>query len=94
MSNDNLTALQQTALSPACHLPADPADPASRAMAAADTAACVRILLNQLGNRLSQDRETAADALVLEVVEGAMNHILELLTPSREVVPAHQSRLT
>lgn len=25
------TALQQTALSPVCHLPADPADPKSRA---------------------------------------------------------------
>ena len=84
MSNDNLTVLHQTALSPACHLPLNPADPADRALAAADTAGCVRLLLNELGNRLSQDRETAAEALVLEIAECAMRHIVELLMPARQ----------
>ena len=87
MSNDNLTALHQTALSPACHLPADPADPKSRALAAADTACCVRLLLNELSNRLSQDSATAADALVIEVAVGAMQHVIELLAPRQEAIP-------
>ena len=80
----NLTALHATALSPACHLPTDPADPKARALAAADTAGCVRLLLNELGNRLSQDAATAADALVLEIAECAMRHIVELLAPARQ----------
>ncbi len=84
MSNSEFTALHATALSPACHLPTDPTNPADRALAAADTACCARILLNQLGNRLSQDRETAADALVIEVAECAMRHIAELLMPARQ----------
>ena len=87
MSNDNLTALHQTALSPACHLPADPADPKARALAAADTAACVRLLLNELSNRLSQDSATAADGLVISIAESAVEHILELLAPRQEPLP-------
>ena len=88
MSNDNLNALHATALSPACHLPADPADPKARALAAADTAGCVRILLNELSNRLSQDSATAADALVIEVAECAVAHIVELLIP-RQAIPGN-----
>ena len=84
MSNNQFTALHTTALSPACHLPADPADPKSRALAAADTACCVRLLLNELSNRLSQDSATAADALVIEIAESALSHILELLMPRQE----------
>ena len=84
MSNNQFTALHQTALSPACHLPTDPADPADRALAAADTAGCARLLLNDLSSRLSQDAATAADALVIEVAECAMRHIVELLMPARQ----------
>ena len=53
----------------------------------ADTAACVRILLNELSNRLSQDSATAADALVISIAESAVEHILELLAPRQEAIP-------
>lgn len=85
MSNNQFAALHQTALSPACHLPTDPADPKPRAVAAADTACCVRLLLNELSNRLSQDSATAADALVISIAESAVEHILELLAPRRAI---------
>ena len=87
MSNNQFTALHATALSPACHLPLDPTDPKDRALAAADTAGCARILLNELSNRLSQDSATAADALVISIAESAVEHILELLAPRQEAIP-------
>ena len=87
MSDNQFNALHATALSPACHMPADPTDPKARAVAAADSAACAKILLNALGNRLSQDADTAADALIIEVAVGAMQHVIELLAPRQEVIP-------
>ena len=90
MSNNQFTALHATALSPACHLPTDPAEVANNLLPIGNVpapAACVRILLNELSNRLSQDSATAADGLVISIAESAVEHILELLAPRQEPLP-------
>ena len=87
MSNDNLDALHTTALSPACQMPVDPADQASRTLAAVDTATNIQLLLNSISSRLCEDSATAADALVIEVARSGIDHIIELIKPRQPAIP-------
>ena len=78
MSNNQFTALHQTALSPLCLIPSDPADSSWRSLAARDTLDRAEQALESLYQNASN--EDYGRVLMLETVHGAIKHAIALLS--------------
>lgn len=81
MSNNQFTALHQTALSPLCHTPgADfTTSPQHRALAAVDTLESAGSMLASYYCRIADDDSEFGDYMTLRVIHGAIKHALALL---------------
>ena len=84
MSNNQFTALHQTALSPLCHTPHanNISDPNSRALAAVDTLESAAAVLAAHFCRIADHEGEFGEYMALRVIHAAIKHALALLEKS------------